>query len=289
MDIKWIKTFIIAAKHENFRKASEELFLTQPAVTKHVKRLEAHLQITLFKKAGKMVKLTAAGHKFLSYAKELLASYETGLANFELWKQGYSRKLVLAVAPQIASSFLPNLLRKFMKLNPDIEILINVRNSFEIGEEISSGNADIGLTRLEPLQKNLHTEVLHKEDVTLVGPANRQLSEEDALNQYRLITNNHPEYWEDLLMDIKIYFPLIQTMEVNQMEVTKKFIENGLGVSYLPKSIAGDEVRQGKLREITAEKIITPLSYTYITTKIETAEVSEFIYFLRRALSEINS
>ena len=44
MDIKWMKTFIVAAKYENFRKASEELFLTQPAITKHIKRLEENLK-----------------------------------------------------------------------------------------------------------------------------------------------------------------------------------------------------------------------------------------------------
>ena len=54
MDIKWLKTFVTAAKYENFRKASEELFLTQPAVTKHIKRLEDHLHINLFERKGKI-------------------------------------------------------------------------------------------------------------------------------------------------------------------------------------------------------------------------------------------
>ena len=54
MDIKWMKTFIVAAKYENFRKASEELFLTQPAITKHIKRLEEHLNIQLFERNGKV-------------------------------------------------------------------------------------------------------------------------------------------------------------------------------------------------------------------------------------------
>ena len=64
MDIKWIKTFIVAAKYENFRKASEELFLTQPAITKHIKRLEENLNIQLFKRNGKSITLTSAGSSF---------------------------------------------------------------------------------------------------------------------------------------------------------------------------------------------------------------------------------
>ena len=61
MDIKWLRTFIIAAEYENFRKASEQLFLTQPAITKHIKRLEEHLEIELFHRVGKTVTLTSAG------------------------------------------------------------------------------------------------------------------------------------------------------------------------------------------------------------------------------------
>lgn len=71
MDIKWIKIFIVAAKYENFRKTSEELFLTQPAITKHIKRLEEHLHIQLFDRNGKSITLTSAGYHFLPHAKEI--------------------------------------------------------------------------------------------------------------------------------------------------------------------------------------------------------------------------
>ena len=64
-----MKTFIVAAKYENFRKASEELFLTQPAITKHIKRLEEHLNIQLFGRNGKAIALTSAGYHFLPHAK----------------------------------------------------------------------------------------------------------------------------------------------------------------------------------------------------------------------------
>ncbi|SER57808.1 LysR family transcriptional regulator, repressor for citA [Gracilibacillus ureilyticus] len=284
MDMKWIKTFVVAAKYENFRKSSEELFLSQPAVTKHVKRLEEHLHSDLFDRTGKIVKLTAAGKQFLPYAKELLAAYEKGITNFESWKQGYSRKLIIAAAPQIASSFLPELLSKFMNIHPDIEVLVNVKSSFEIGEEIYRGDADIGLSRIEPLQNELMMQIIQNEPVILVGPAKRQLTEAEALNNYRLITHNHPEYWDTLLIDIKRYFPGLQTMVVNQMEVTKRFIESGLGVSYLPVSIVRNEMEQNKLLEIKSKIITPPISRTYILTKIETSEAKEFISFLRKSI-----
>ena len=96
--------------------------------------------------------------------------YEQGLDDFESWKQGYKRKLIIATAPQIASSVLPSILRNFMDENPDIEVLINVLKSYEIGEEISAGRADLGLTRIKPIQTNINCQIVHEEPVILVGP-----------------------------------------------------------------------------------------------------------------------
>ncbi|KEF36768.1 transcriptional regulator [Schinkia azotoformans MEV2011] len=286
MEMKWIKTFIVTAKYENFRKTAEELFLTQPAVTKHIKRLEESLNIELFERIGNKVVLTPAGHRFLGYAKEMVAKYEEGMEDFESWKQGYNRKLTIATAPQIASSFLPSLLRSFMDENPDIEVIINILKSYDVGGEISKGRADIGLTRSHPIQTNINSKIIYEEPVILVGPSEctkrSSLNEETILQKYRLLTHNHPEYWDDLLHEVQRYYPTVRTMVVNQVEVTKRFIEEGLGASYLPRTMVAEELKNNKLTEINSEKIIPPKSSTYLLTKIETEEVIKFIKFVKR-------
>jgi len=285
MDMKWLRTFIISAKYENFREASEELFLTQPAVTKHIKRLEENLNILLFERIGNKVVLTPAGHKFLSYARELITKYEQGMIDFESWKQGFNRKLVIAVAPQIASSFLPALLRQFIEKNPDIEVIINVLNSYDIGNEISGGKAEVGLSRILPVQTTIKAETVHKESVILVGPNEPGLNEQITLQKYRLITHNHPDYWAHLLHDIKRHYPMVKTMKVNQVEVTKRFIEEGLGVSYLPLTVVKEEIGMKKLVEIKPDRIIPTTSSTYLLTKVETEEVLIFTKFLKATIS----
>ncbi len=289
MEMKWIKTFIITAKYENFRKTAEALFLTQPAVTKHIKRLEESLNIELFERIGNKVVLTPAGHTFLGYAKEMVAKYEEGMEDFQSWKQGYNRKLIIATAPQIASSFLPALLRSFIDENPDIEVIINILRSYDVGEEISKGRADIGLTRSQPIQTNIKSKIIYEEPVILVGPSECTerggLNEEMILQKYRLLTHNHPEYWDDLLHEVKRFYPAVRTMVVNQVEVTKRFIEEGLGVSYLPTTMVKEELKNKKLAEFRSEKILLPQSSTYLLTKIETEEVIKFIEFVKDAVS----
>lgn len=290
MDIKWLKTFIVAAKYENFRKTSEKLFLTQPAITKHIKRLEEYLNIQLFERIGKTILLTSAGLNFLPYAREIVGKYEQGLADFESWKQGYNRKLIIATAPQIASSVLPSILRSFMDENPDIEVLINVLKSYEIGEEISAGRADLGLTRVNPIQTNINSQIVHVDPVILVGPNEYKTKSDDEkilIEKYRVITHNHPDYWENLLNEIKRFYPAVQTMKVNQIEITKRFIEQGLGISYLPYTMVRDELRMNKLIQIKSDQIHLPTSSTYVLTKVEINEANRFIRFFKEEMAKL--
>ncbi|MBD8003894.1 LysR family transcriptional regulator [Bacillus norwichensis] len=290
MDIKWLKTFITAAKYENLRRASEDLFLTQPALSKHIKKLESHLNTKLFDRVGKNITLTPAGYQFLSYAKEMVEKYDKGMEEFEAWEQGYNRKLTIAVAPQIASSILPGILRGFIDKYPDIEIIVDIVNSFKIGEQLCLGKAEIGISRMEPVQKNLSCEVIHEDPVILVAPYRKNENfpvEEEVLKQYRVLTNNHPTYWSNLLTEIKRSYPRIRTMPVTQIEISKRFIEKGLGVSYLPLSMVREELQQQTMIEIKHDKVLPTTSFTYVVTKIETPEVQLFTSFLTKEFEKM--
>jgi LysR family transcriptional regulator, repressor for citA len=109
--------------------------------------------------------------------------------------------------------------------------------------------------------------------------------EKTILQKYRLLTHNHPDYWEDLLNDIKRNYPTVRTMKVNQIEVTKRFIEQRLGISYLPHTMVREEIKMNKLSEIKSDKISLPTSLTYILTKVETDEARIFIGFLKEELA----
>lgn len=287
MEMKWLKTFVVAAEYENFRKASERLFLTQPAVTKHIQRLEEYLQGELFVRAGKIVLLSSEGHRFLPIAKKMLEEYEAGMMHFEAWRHGYVQQLTIATAPQIASSILPSILKEFMINNPKIEVLINVINSYEVLNDIVKGQADIGLTRTYSPQSSLQCEVAFEEPVVLVAPYCTDIEEEGKLFQaYRLITHNHPVYWDDLLREVKRYYPMIKTLKVNQIEVTKKFIEQGLGVSYLPYSMVEKEINVKLLKIVHSDRVSIPMSQTYIVTKVVTPEITAFIKFFKEQLKQ---
>lgn len=287
MDIKWIKTFVIAAEYENYRKASEVLFIAQPTITVHIKQLEEVVGQSLFEKSGRNVVLTQAGHRFLPHAKKLLMNYNQGIHDMESWRQGYTQKIVVAVSPLIAASILPSILRRFIEKNKEIEVVVKVMESIDIADAVSKGNAHVGLTRIHPLHHDLNVVELYKDPVILVtahdgrdlesGPP---IEVEELISNHLILTYNHPVYWDDLLSEIGQKYNRYRTMVVSQVNITKRLIEEGLGISFLPHSTVKRELMEGRMIEVFTDDIHLPVAATYIVTKEEAPEVTLFKQFL---------
>lgn len=88
MDLQWLQTFISAAESENFRETAERLYLTQPAVSQHMRKLENELDMQLFLHSGRRVVLTDEGRLFLPYAKEIINAYQAGKHKVSQWNPG---------------------------------------------------------------------------------------------------------------------------------------------------------------------------------------------------------
>lgn len=287
MELKWLKTFLLAAKHENFRKAAEELFVSQPTVTVHIHLLEKEVGYKLFNKKGRQVILTEAGRSYIPYAKKLLSVYEQGINELNHIQQGYQTKLTIAVSPFIASSILPALIRSYLNTYPSVDLDIQVVESNLIAERILKGEADIGLSRLQVQMKGLTCLPLQKDVVKLIVPhdgfdpeSGPPLEIDELFEKYRLIVHTHPELWEDLLPAIRSRYPLLKTMFVSQVHVTKRFIEEGLGISFLPVSIVQRELLEGRLLEVDTTGLPKAVARTYTLTKYKNEEIDRFIQYI---------
>jgi LysR family transcriptional repressor of citA len=288
VEIKWLRTFVVAAHYENFRQASEVLYISQPTITVHMKHLEEDIGLPLFERSGRNVILTSAGYRFLPHAKRILESYDSGIHDLTGWRQGYHRKLTLSVSPLIAMSILPPIINRFMKQYPDIEVMVKVTESIQIGEAVSGGVADYGLSRMEPIQKDLFHYKLYDDPVILVASEvegnNADGSETrigKLITEKVILTHNHPVYWDDLLAEIRRQFQHVRTMVVSQVHITKRFIEEGLGISFLPRSTVEQELKEGRMIEVNPGGIRLPSAATYVVYKRESPEVKAFERFIR--------
>ncbi|HET7522498.1 MAG TPA: LysR family transcriptional regulator [Bacillales bacterium] len=288
MDIRWLRTFVTAAELENFRHTAERLYIAQPTVTVHIRRLENEIGTRFFRRSGRNIVLTEAGRRFLPHAKQILSHHDSGLHDLLSWRQGYKKKLILAVSPLIAGSILPYIIQRFTGQHQDTEVIVQVAESKDIGEMIEKKTADIGLSRMKPVHLSLTADTLYEDPIMCVAPhdggdfeTSPPLDIDELFEQQILFTHNHPGFWDDLLADIRMSHYPPRTMVVSQVHITKRFIEEGLGFSFLPKSSIRRELMEGRLLKVETKKLHLPVAATYIVTRHPTEEAQKFIVFLR--------
>jgi LysR family transcriptional repressor of citA len=265
-----LQTFVVAATTENFHQTAEALFIAQPTVSQHIRLLEKELGIDLFVRMGKRVKLTPAGRRFLPLAKNMLGQWHSGLEDLLAWRQGYQEKLQLAVSPTIARTSLLHLIHRYTRLYPDVDISIRIAESIEIGPLVQSGQADLGLSRMVPGEFQLSTYLLHYDPIVFAVPHSGGDMEaplpdwEQELATKRLLTHNHPGYWDELLLLLRQRGLSFRTMVVTQVDIAKRFIEEGLGVSFLPRSAISRDLFENRFIELPTPGLELPRVASYL-------------------------
>lgn len=245
------------------------MYIAQPTVTQHIRQLERELGTQLFLRNGKRVKLTAAGKRFLLHARTILEQWNNGLEDLVAWRQGYQETLRMAVSPIIAYTLLTHLLRRYTKSYPEVDISIQIADSQEIGQLVHSGQADIGLTRSIPVDLQVATYLIQYDQIVFVASANGDMEAplpdwEQELTTRRLITYNHPGYWDELLYMLRQRNLSFRTMVVTRVDITKRFVEEGLGVTFLPRSAVRRELFENRIVELPTPGLSLPQVASYL-------------------------
>lgn len=140
-----LQVFYCAARTLNFNQAAKDLFITQPAVSKHIKSLEEHYHVRLFERLGPRLQLTAAGQAMLRHCEKLIADYEGLTYEMSLFNQETAGRLRLGASTTIAQYVLPELLASFTQLYPEIEISLINGNSRFIEHAVRNHEIELGL------------------------------------------------------------------------------------------------------------------------------------------------
>ncbi|GEN83022.1 HTH-type transcriptional regulator CitR [Sporosarcina luteola] len=284
MDTQWLRTFIAAADTLNFRKASERLMLSQPSVTVHIRLLEEHLGMQLFDRINRRVTLTDAGRLFYAEAVKLTRELDDSVDRMHAFAQGYRRKWTIAISPLMAETILPYFMRTFMENHPDVELTIRVEESELIERLVDAGEVNLGISALDATIKNIESERIYEDPIVFVMPTDHYDEESgppidvrEALTDHYLFTHHHPVYWDDLLFTLKKHVPGVRTMKVTQTHIAKRFIQERLGVSFLPHSIVRRELMEGRLMRPHFDLFDLPTVSTFILFKKKGALEEEFI------------
>ncbi len=291
MDLRLLRTFVTAAELENFHQVAEQLYVTQPTVTAHIRQLEEALGFKLFERIAKRVRLTPAGRRFTPHARRVIETYEQAVTDMTSWRQGFDTRLQLVASPLVATSVLPGLLKRFTHEHAHVEVMVLTSVSTEIGQTVASGEAQVGLSRSPSVHPETTSVVLYEDPVLLVASPGLTLpgSWQDLLGTQLLLTGNHPVYWDALLQALSERQPHLRMMAVDRVDITKRMLEEGLGVSFLPMSSVVRELQEGRLKTIPVTDMTLPVSATYLVLpdqrELPEAALS-FVALLREVFSD---
>ncbi len=177
LDLDQIQTFIAIADTGSFTKAADDVHRTQSAVSMQMRRLEERVGKQLFEKDGRTNRLTDEGDRLLVYARRLIQLNRETLAAFDdAQLEGHVR---IGTPDDYADRFLPEIMARFGRSNPRVELSVICEPSPNLDSLIRRGALDIALVTQNDVVR--HSEVVRREPLLWVSSANHAIHEAETL------------------------------------------------------------------------------------------------------------
>lgn len=175
------EVFLAVAEKLSFSKAAEELFISQPAVTKHVKELEAKLNAALFERKGNKIYLTEAGKTVWEHLKQIRQQYRD--LEFELGRLNDAHRglLQIGASSTISQYVIPEILAAFHRCYPQIKLDLFNGNSFGMEQKLLNNEIDLALVENDRSQANIRYQHFMDDEIVVVAAANQLVAKHQAL------------------------------------------------------------------------------------------------------------
>ena len=182
LNLKQLRCFVAVAEELNFRAAAERLYMTQPPLTRQIKKLEETLKVRLFERDRKGVSITEAGERFLRDARVLLQQADDTLVRFRKHGEKDRHALHVGVTTVVDPQMFQNLISSFREAYPDLAVHITPRISAVLIKEMKRGSLDLALLGLPSWTGDLTVERLFTDPLVAALPSNHPLTRKRRLS-----------------------------------------------------------------------------------------------------------
>lgn len=278
MDINYesYKIFYTVALYGSITKAANYLYISQPAVTKSLQKLEQELGITLFNRSPKGVTLTENGKIFYNFIKNGVESFMNGEHKLTSLKNLETGTIKIGASSTVTKYFLVQYIAKFHKEFPNIDISVTNGLTHNLISDLKKGSLDVLIVNL-PMENDDDLEVtecaiLHdgfagnleyKENIKV------PISLEELVTNYPIVTQKEPSNTRTFLNNLMIsnnvkFHP---KFDIVSYGLVKEFAKIGLGIAYITKEFAQDELNNNQLFEIPIKETIPKRSLGIVLPK----------------------
>jgi DNA-binding transcriptional LysR family regulator len=244
MNLQQLQYFKQIAQTENFTDAAKAASVTQPALSKAISNLEAELNVSLFERNGRSVKLTSFGKVFLSHADIALMEIERGINELQSMIKPDKDIVSISSTHCIGTYFIPFIISDFLNIYPNTKFQFNHETTTEILTNLKHRKIDLGF-----YEKNYEVEncsdiesiPVKKDDYVLIVPKKHHLSNETEIS---LKTLNHESFIvfndenKDKLLSLSEFLDYTPKISVqpNEASMLSSLVAAGAGITIVPNT-----------------------------------------------------
>lgn len=252
------KTFLALCHIKSYTKTAEALHLTQPAITQHIKALEAHYGNRLFTYADKTLTLTEHGKLLYKFASTVASDSDT-LAERLRRKALSDPPLRFGATLSIGQYIMPDILEQILLIRPNTPVSMKVENTRHLLEKLNQGEIQFALIEGLFDKAAYHAELFAMEPFIAVCGNNSPLHHEPVslqiLTQNNLIVREKGsgtrEILEHILQNHNLSIASFSSItEIGNMEAIKQLVKSGLGITFLYRAAAKKELLQGEMHRL---------------------------------------
>ena len=278
MDIHHLRVFASVFKNRSFSKASEELHLTQPTISNHIKALEDEFDCKLFDRLGRTILPTKEAEVLYSHSMELIESTNNLREAVGLMKKDISGKLIIGASTIPGVYLLPGFMSEFRKKFPSISFQILISDSKGIIENISRHELLLGIVGAKLGNEHIkYMPFIEDELIAVSSPhisKNRMITLQELLKFPMVLREEGSgtrKETEKFLANKGISLENVHISGVfGSTDAIKQAVKAGLGVSILSKFSVADELKYKILEEIKLTDIQMKRRFYIVTHKKRT-------------------
>jgi DNA-binding transcriptional LysR family regulator len=294
MELRQLEIFCALAEELHFTRAAARVHCVQSNVTTQIRALEQELGTPLFDRLAKRVILTDAGHRFLPHAEKVLSTVEQAHASVSQ-SSAPAGPLRIGSPESIMAYRLPEIIGRFRKLYPKVELSFRPYSDATLSHLLESGKLDLAVWMRDAVKCDQLTSLrLRDEKVLLVGePAHelavkRRVRPQDLAGQTLLLTEAGCGYREklDQMLSLLSIRPG-SVSEFSSVEALKQCASLGMGLALLPEIVVADELERGKLAALawTGPRLDIATHLVWHKDKWISPAVRAFISLVKEKLS----
>ena len=253
MEIRQLEAFLNVVQFQNFSRAAEAMGLTQPSLSARILSLEREIGEPLFHRMGRGTRLTDAGRTLLPYVNRSLDSLKDARDALDASHRASLGKLNIGSARAICAYVLPGILDTFHGSHPGIDVAIKTGRSSEVLRMLLADEVQVGLARTI-VHPEIEARHLYDEHVVLVTHPSHPFAKAgeasiyDVANEPLILYDRESSYFVLINRVVREagIVPNVK-MDLDSIDATKRMIERGLGISFLPRNSMHQELELGTL------------------------------------------